>query len=1216
LKTTLRKLFLVVFCLSVSVQFLHAQETTDNSTYYYNNFETAVAGTTSSLGATAFRSTAAITIDASTASPLETSKSLASIKPATNAIGAIRWNFVGNGAGNIDMTQNDWEWDFLYKNTTTSSNDDPDVMAVGNNSWRYWLIANSYSGNTTQGFYVSHVGTNLVLRYRYDNVAGSGRYNTMLTTALPNDQNTYIIKVQRLKNGSWAFYKDLYVGGMTTAKTLAVYSTGTTGSNFSTYYYSYLETTCTTSNRFKWDKFDMYTRALQFTAVGANSTANGITPVPYTAGENTIMYGLKIVARGNFNINQIYITTTGAQLNSYFNSTGQLYRSTDAFYNTSTDVNVSSIQLTGTTAYAGSAINDFITSSGNTDGTYSVPGYYFISATTSSPLNYGNPIGTDNIIFSGVTGLAGESVSPSTVSYTSTSSTGNTITFLNSNDWKGGTSTDWSTGSNWSGVHVPTTSESARIGVVAYTNTLNQPALSATVTVGQLVFGSTEAVKVTMNSKNLTSNYGIILNASANVTITGSGSVTANNIGSSSSIMASTSILTMNGNANLVNNGTFTLMADASSSASIGPTTGASTITGTFNVQRYFTAIRNYRFLSSPVYTSSQTLGATTGKVYNLSYLSGTTSSLPITTGLSGGGFDKVGNPTIYLYREDRSTNNNVFSGGNYIGVSNITGESLNYVTYNNTTTSGYLPVGNGFAFFYRGTKSAVSYRTTFPNPGLPDNTIVTSSGSLNQGSIPMVLWYNTSTANSYQTTLGYSTANNTTRGFNLVGNPYPCTIDWEQFSTSNSTAGIYAQASSLFGVYTSNYVSGTIYTFNPVTSNFDTYTIGGANTGSGSRYIASSQGFFVRVMPTILGSVGNTSIVFNEAAKASANQITTFLGLPKTEAVQGLRLKLAADSVHTDDILMYFKSDGSTSYLPTMDAADLGGITPKVSISGIDKNGVLMAFKNLPPVSDTLSVKLYVNASASGNTYTLTGSGFESLDQRYDVFLVDHYRNDSLLMNAYKTYNLDIDKNVPASFGADRFQLVFHKKILPPYALLNISGTKVQQGAQISWKVDNEASYTKFDLEKQGADQQFASIHLKQSDSSANYSFIDTKPLIGNNIYRLKQTDPFGNISYSPLVPVYYSDQSNKLAKSNINIYPNPATSTINLTIATAVANAPASYNIQIANCSGLLIKQATSAQPSWQGNVSDLTPGTYIMKVVSTKDGSMVGESKFVKL
>ena len=35
-----------------------------------------------------------------------------------------------------------------------------------------------------------------------------------------NNQTTYIIKVQRLKNGTWAIYMDPFVAGMTTAQTI------------------------------------------------------------------------------------------------------------------------------------------------------------------------------------------------------------------------------------------------------------------------------------------------------------------------------------------------------------------------------------------------------------------------------------------------------------------------------------------------------------------------------------------------------------------------------------------------------------------------------------------------------------------------------------------------------------------------------------------------------------------------------------------------------------------------------------------------------------------------------------------------------------------------------------------------------------------------------------------------------------------------------------
>jgi hypothetical protein len=50
--------------------------------------------------------------------------------------------------------------------------------------------------------------------------------------------------------------------------------------------------------------------------------------------------------------------------------------------------------------------------------------------------------------------------------------------------------------------------------------------------------------------------------------------------------------------------------------------------------------------------------------------------------------------------------------------------------------------------------------------------------------------------------------------------------------------------------------------------------------------------------------------------------------------------------------------------------------------------------------------------------------------------------------------------------------------------------------------------------------------------------------------------------------------------------------------------------------SANGLIVKTANSSQPSWQDNVSNLLPGTYIIQVVNNYDKSLIGKSKFVKL
>jgi len=154
-------------------------------------------------------------------------------------------------------------------------------------------------------------------------------------------------------------------------------------------------------------------------------------------------------------------------------------------------------------------------------------------------------------------------------------------------------------------------------------------------------------------------------------------------------------------------------------------------------------------------------------------------------------------------------------------------------------------------------------------------------------------------------------------------------------------------------------------------------------------------------------------------------------------------------------------------------------------------------------------------------------------------------------------------------------------------------------------------------------------------SSASGTYSFVDKNPPIASDMYRLKIEDLNGAITYSNVVTIMYSNTTG-LVKSNINVYPNPARSTLNLEIVSAssassgqstqIANSlpatvpalPSStiYSIKIVNILGSVIKTATTATLNWQADVSNLAPGTYILQVVNNSNKTVVGESAFIKL
>jgi hypothetical protein len=670
-----------------------------------------------------------------------------------------------------------------------------------------------------------------------------------------------------------------------------------------------------------------------------------------------------------------------------------------------------------------------------------------------------------------------------------------------------------------------------------------------------------------------------------------------------------------------------------------GTTTGTS-ITGTVNAQRFVTGgalkYRGYRFFSAPVHMNAiaQALGlAGSGNVYNLKYLNTATTTYPITTGSAAGGFDKTGNPTIYLYREDRNANNSVFSGGNYIGISNITGTTLSYNTTNNTTTSGYLPVGNGFAFFFRGSKALLAGRTTLPissATNYPDNNTVTDAGTLNQGNVSVILWYNTTTANNYQTTLSYTVANTTSTGFNLVGNPYASSIDWSKFSATVSTAAIYGPN-----------LNPTVYELDPATNIFGTYNaVTLATTFNGNNIISSGQGFFVKA-----ASAG-ASLKFTEQAKsntqlASGSTLLLAATAQPTTYNQYIRLNLAKDTTGRSEILVGFNPTSTKNYNEIEDDLFMYPLTTtnqSMWVMSNDKVKLVTKWRGLPKAKQQDTINISVIGKTSGQ-FTLTRAELKGIPTLYKVWLMDGYMKDSLDLRNNSTYVFNINLADTNTFGSHRFQIIVREDPALGVRLLNFTATKATTGAQTIWKTENEDHYTNFVIERSNDNGlTYKVLDSLISGDSGTYDFIDKNPL-SINLYRLKMVDLDGVVTYSNAVTLSYSTLSNNIVNNSINVYPNPSTGIINLAINTGIS-APSSsnatglkttgfansfstlsaviqkYGIKILSITGVVVKTTTSSSANWQDNVSSLAPGTYIIQVVNNSDQSLVGKSTFIKI
>ena len=421
----------------------------------------------------------------------------------------------------------------------------------------------------------------------------------------------------------------------------------------------------------------------------------------------------------------------------------------------------------------------------------------------------------------------------------------------------------------------------------------------------------------------------------------------------------------------------------------------------------------------------------------------------------------------------------------------------------------------------------------------------------------------------------------------------------------------------------------------------YKAYTIAGNSAPPDQGYAVSGEGFIVQA------AGAGKSLTFNEDQKLPLIQLTggsTIMALrpnqvstpglsagpesrtliaPQGNALTGLYMELVKDSVTYNYCGIYFSKAWSDKYTSD-DAADMNGTAGVVVMSSLSSDSIRLAVNHMPDYTKGINVKLYVNATGDG-LYNLKIDDIRNIDTLYDIYLIDHYKQDSLDIRKYGSYAFNILKSDTTSFGGNRFELSIHPGPLPVYKLLNFTAQKVTTGVQLNWKTEAEGNYTGFVLQKQEGTT-FNQLYSKQSNSSGTYAYIDPNPVIGNNTYRLQQSDIAGNLSYSSPVTIIYTPTG---ATGAISVYPNPAMNVINLTVnqnSTAV-NAQgdesitrtitnASYSIKIINITGMVVKAATSAQPDWQDDVSGLSPGTYIIQVLNNSNKTLVGKSTFVKL
>lgn len=510
--TTLKNISTLILLVLTSA--VYAQSYT-SSGYYYNNFNSGELG----AAFTQVGSSASLKISSSqSANNLTLENGYSLVSTGNGQAGGFGLSFLPAGT-NLNNENYGYEWTLLYRNNG-SNTDNSDVIDNNKNAWKYWLYGDNSNQNISKGYFLTQVGSTLYLRYRYNNSNAPSQYNDLIAfdlSSIGGNNTTYAIRVQRLKRqGSYVWH--LYVDPYTSSKKEATTERGGTGAyngELGTYANSSLLLSSTTENRFQFDEMKAYSMQLMIT--GANAASNGINNPLYAGQKNAVIYGLQAQARGLFDIYQIQFTLSGSITDVLQGGTMKFNKSVDGFFGNGDDTFLVNIDFWNSAAQQYSGLSDRFSSLGNADGTLATACYYFISADVRTDAS-----STASFAFTGAPQIQS---SNSQANYSNTGSVTNTVSPAAGSgktyDWTGNTSSDWSVSSNWSPVGIPDTKDLARIGVSTFAN---QPVLSTTKTVGNIVIGSAKAVVLTVGSGAVLTVNSLIENK-AGATLAGNGTI-------------------------------------------------------------------------------------------------------------------------------------------------------------------------------------------------------------------------------------------------------------------------------------------------------------------------------------------------------------------------------------------------------------------------------------------------------------------------------------------------------------------------------------------------------------------------------------------------------------------------------------------------------------------------------------------------------------------
>lgn len=311
------------------------------------------------------------------------------------------------------------------------------------------------------------------------------------------------------------------------------------------------------------------------------------------------------------------------------------------------------------------------------------------------------------------------------------------------------------------------------------------------------------------------------------------------------------------------------------------------------------------------------------------------------------------------------------------------------------------IDLGSAFPSLYRYDENrTVSGWVSYTNPANVLNPLQGFSAQFGTGGMPFTADLTGAVNNGALSVTLYNHNQPYTKGFNLVGNPYPSPIDWDApsgWTKTNIDDALYFFKAGVADQYTGTYSS---------------YINGISSDGIVSGIIPSMQGFLVHVSD---GTYPVTGTLACDNRVRVNNFAQPFSKSGKSGPEQYLRLKaqFTDDSLSADPMVVYFDAKASILFDRFSDGLKLFNTNLAVpNLYSVTPDNYKLSVNGLPPMTVSfIQIPLGLKTNRAG-TIEISLAGADESTKAYGIYLVDAVNSVTHRLDMGQGYSVALAKN------------------------------------------------------------------------------------------------------------------------------------------------------------------------------------------------------------